>query len=176
MPVKNSAGGSRVPDSAMTRVGLISDTHGWLDPRAVKAFSGLSSLAWILHAGDIGDPDVLWQLEQIAPVRAVLGNCDFALPGYDLGSIARLTVAGQDIAIVHDAYNYVGLPDDDIVLLGHSHIPHIEEADGLLVVNPGSATQRRSQPSCSVGVLEIDRSREPSARIIYLDDLGPRIR
>ena len=176
MPAENRAGASGAPSSTVTRVGLVSDTHGWLDPRVVSAFASVGSLAWILHAGDVGDPDVLWQLEQIAPVRAVLGNCDFPLPGYDLGSVARLTVAGHDIAIVHDAYYYERLPGDDILVLGHSHSPRIECEGGLFVVNPGSATQRRSQPSCSVGALEIAGDGEVSARIIYLDDFGPRAR
>ena len=165
-------------DTGTVRVGLISDTHGWLDPRAVCAFDAEKPLAWILHAGDIGSPDVLWQLEQLAPVRAVLGNCDFTIPGYDLDPFARLTIAGKTFAIVHDQYHYseMARSEDDVVVFGHSHRPMIEQRDDALYVNPGSATQRRNQPSCSVGIVEITGDGEISAEILYLDDFGPRVR
>jgi putative phosphoesterase len=164
------------PDSDITRVGLISDTHGWLDPRAVAALQSRGPLAAIVHAGDIGAVDVLYELETIAHVTAVLGNCDFPLPGFDLGTIARVSVCGVGIAVVHDIYYLEPQPKDRVVVHGHSHRPRVEPEGGLLYVNPGSATQRRSQPSCSVGVLDIAPGGHISARIIDLDTLGPRIR
>ena len=130
----------------------------------------------IVHAGDIGSEDVLYELETIAPVTAVLGNCDFELPGFDLDMFARATVGGKTIVVVHDIYHLALREDDDIVVHGHSHRPRVEWEHGILYLNPGSATQRRSQPSCSVGILEIAEDGTASAEIIYLDDLGPRIR
>ncbi len=167
------------PDSEcdIIRVGLISDTHGWLDPRALLALQAEEPLAAILHAGDIGSDEVLYELEQIAHVTAVLGNCDYAIPGFDLGEVARVTIAEKRIVLIHNVAHVQPRDDDEIVVHGHSHRPRMEWVDdGRLYLNPGSATQRRSQPSCSVGVLEIASDGEPSARIIYLDGFGSRVR
>jgi len=158
------------------RVGLISDTHGWLDQRAVQALEREAPLAGILHAGDIGSDEVLYELEQIAHVTAVLGNCDYPLPGFDLGDIARVGLGGKSIVVVHNIAHLDPLPGDGIVVHGHSHRPRMEWQQGRLILNPGSATQRRHQPSCSVGILEITGDGNASARIIYLDDLGTRTR
>lgn len=160
------------------RVGLISDTHGWLDPRAVTAFEREAPLTAIVHAGDIGaDPTVLYELEAIAPVTAVLGNCDAGVPGFDLQGLARLTVAGARIAVIHDFADLGPIPEDvDVVVRGHSHVPGGVWHGRVLVANPGSATQRRSQPSCSVGILEIAENGSADLRIVWLDELGPRIR
>jgi putative phosphoesterase len=159
------------------RVGLISDTHGWLDPRAVVALQAEAPLAAILHAGDIGSDDVLYELEAIAHVTAVLGNCDYPIPGFDLGEVARVTIGEIRIVLVHNVAHVEPRDDDEIVVHGHSHRPRVEWAhDGRLYLNPGSATQRRSQPSCSVGVLDVLADGEVSARVIQLDDFGPRTR
>jgi putative phosphoesterase len=165
-------------DSTIVRVGLISDTHGWLDPRAVKALDGERPLAAILHAGDIGaTADVLYELEALAHVTAVLGNCDFEIPGFDVGSRACMDIASARIVVVHNAhYLDPGIDDPDVVVCGHTHHPRIEWSDSVLFVNPGSATQRRDQPGCTVGVLELADDGEISARIIELDDFGPRVR
>jgi predicted phosphodiesterase len=148
------------PEPGITRVGLVSDTHGWLDPRAVRVLEREAPLAGILHAGDIGADDVLYELERIARVTAVLGNCDYPLPGFDLGVIACVRLGGKSIVVVH----------------GHSHRPRVEWQQERLFLNPGSATQRRHQPSCSVGILEITGDGNASAHIIYLDAIGPRTR
>jgi uncharacterized protein len=160
----------------VTRVGLISDTHGWLDPRAVEAFRRESPLASIVHAGDIGsDPSLLYELEALAPVTAVLGNCDAGLSGFDLEGVARLRVGDVCILVVHDFADLGPIPDDaDVVVRGHSHVPSTQWHGRVLVVNPGSASQRRREPSCSVGVLEISESKGVDARILLLDDVGPR--
>lgn len=162
----------------ITRVGLISDTHGWLDPRAVTALRAEEPLAAIVHAGDVGaDPGVLYELEMIAPVTAVLGNCDAQLPGLDLGGTARLCVGDTRIVVIHDLADLGPIPDDvDVVVRGHSHIPGVVWHGSVLVVNPGSATQRRRQKSCTIGVLEIAEDGRLGARVIVLDDLGPRLR
>ena len=163
---------------AATRVGLISDTHGWLDPRASAAFEAEAPLSAIVHAGDIGaGPDVLYKLEAIAPVTAVLGNCDWEVPGFALEGIARTTVAGTRILVIHDFKDLGELPEDvDVIVCGHSHIPSVQLHGGVLVVNPGSATQRRRMPGTSVGILDLADGSRPSARIVDLDDVGQRVR
>ena len=161
-----------------TRVGLISDTHGWLDPRAVAALEHEEPLAAILHAGDIGaSPQILYELGAIAPLTAVLGNCDAPIPGFDLPGFAQLTVAGKRIAVIHDFKDLGPIPEGiDVVVRGHSHIPSKQWHSSVLVVNPGSATQRRSEPSCSVGVLEIAEDGALTERTVWLDDFGSRLR
>ena len=176
MPAELTAQGPVEQRSEPTRVGLISDTHGWLDPRALLAFESERPLAGILHAGDIGADHVLYELEEIAHVTAVLGNCDYELPGFELGTVARVNLGGVGIVVVHDVHELAPKPEDEVVVHGHSHQPRVESHQGLLFLNPGSATQRRRQPSCTVGVLEIAEDGELSARIIALDDFGPRTR
>jgi putative phosphoesterase len=166
--------GADSPPHAPVRVGLISDTHGSLDPRVAVAFEREGPLAAIVHAGDIGaGPDLLWELEAIAPVTAVLGNCDIALPGFALGAVARVTVAGTHILAIHDFADLGPVPADvDVVVRGHSHMPSVQWYGERLVVNPGSASQRRRAPSRSVAILELGEGRRPSARIIALDDIA----
>jgi uncharacterized protein len=154
----------------ITRVGLISDTHGWLDPRAVDALQGEGPLAAIVHAGDIGaDPALLYELEASAPVTAVLGNCDAALAGFEVAAIARVSVADRTILVIHDLADLGPIPGDvDVVVRGHSHAPSVQWHGQVLVVNPGSATQRRRQPGCTVGVLDLAEGVPVSARIVSL--------
>ena len=162
----------------LARVGLVSDTHGWLDPRVVAALQREEPLAAIVHAGDIGSrPEILWELAALAPLTAVLGNCDLAIPGFDLGGIARLTVNGVRLLVIHDLGDLGPVPRDvDVIVRGHSHIPSVQPHDGVLVVNPGSASQRRRQPSCTVGVLDIAQDCALDVRIVELDEFGPRLR
>ena len=157
------------------KIGVISDTHGHLDPRVEKIFAGVDH---ILHAGDLGDPMIELELRFIAPVTAVLGNCDYGhVPGMPTERIARATVAGKTVLVIHDFAGLGPIPDDvDVVVRGHSHTPAVQWRDGVLIVNPGSASQRRHQPGCTVGVLEIDASGDVSARIIELDEFGERAR
>jgi putative phosphoesterase len=168
------------PDAAsgVVRVGLISDTHGWLDPRAVVALEREAPLAAIVHAGDIGaDAQVLYELETLAPVTAVLGNCDAGVPGFDLPGYATLMVASTRIAVIHDFHDLGPIPDGlDVVVRGHSHIPGVQWHGSVLVANPGSASQRRNQPGCSVGVLEIAGDGALEVRIVWLDEFGLRMR
>jgi putative phosphoesterase len=166
------------PDRVV-RVGLISDTHGWLDPRAAAALEREEPLAAILHAGDVGaSPEVLFELGSLAPLTAVLGNCDAPIPGFDLPGLARVTVKGMRIALIHDFADLGPIPEAiDVVVRGHSHVPSVQWHGRVLVVNPGSATQRRRQPSCTIGILEIaEDGGGADVRIIELDDLGPRLR
>ncbi|NTW29306.1 MAG: metallophosphoesterase family protein [Coriobacteriia bacterium] len=150
------------------RAGLISDTHGYLDPRVLQVFRA-ENVAAIIHAGDIGRADVLWELSTIAPVTAVLGNCDRAIPGWLLEGVARMRLAGVRVLAIHNLADLGSAPVDvDVVVYGHSHIPVVGRRDHVLAVNPGSATQRRRMPSTSVGILEVGDDGQVSARIVEL--------
>ncbi len=135
----------------MHRIGLISDTHGLLRPQALEAMRGSEH---ILHAGDIGGPEILAALERIAPVTAVRGNNDVgdwarAIPERDI-----VDIAGVRIHLVHDlAQADTDLKDVRVVVTGHSHKPKAERRNGVLFVNPGSAGPRRFTLPISVGYL-----------------------
>lgn len=132
------------------KIGLISDTHGLLRPEALDALQGC---AHILHAGDIGRPEILAALGEIAPLSAVRGNNDEGLDwATALPESVELELAGVRLFMVHQA---VHLPPDlaardiQIAVCGHSHQPLVEQRDGLLLVNPGSAGPRRFKlPIC----------------------------
>lgn len=157
----------------VARVGLISDTHSVFDWRAEAALRGVDA---ILHAGDICAARVLLDLEAIAPVTAVLGNCDWDLkydPYWRLDYVAQTTIAGVRFLVVHDFADLAGIPDGvDVVVCGHSHAPRNEWHGTTLVVNPGSASQRRRQPSRSVAILDIAEDRSVEFRLVELDDIG----
>lgn len=152
----------------MVRVGLISDTHSQLDSHVLEVFAEECVVA-ILHAGDIGRPAILWELEAIAPVTAVLGNNDYRMPGFELEAVARTTVAGVRFLVIHDFADLGPIPADvDVVVCGHTHRPRDEWHGSTLVVNPGSASQRRRMPTRTVGVIDIADGARPSLRIISL--------
>jgi putative phosphoesterase len=143
---------------------VLSDTHlstGALDrlPDEVWQMAGEADL--VLHAGDVVDHGLLAALAEHAPVHAVLGNNDHALVGR-LPERLVLDLAGVPVAIVHDSGPSAGragrlrawFPSAGVVVFGHSHDPLVEEHAGLLLVNPGSPTQRRRQPVHTVAWLE----------------------
>jgi hypothetical protein len=139
----------------MLRVGLVSDTHGLLRPE-VKSF--LAGSRHIVHAGDIGDPDLLQELRGIAPVIAVRGNNDrgrwaVTLPNSTLVQVGEITVY-----VVHDLAEMDIDPRTAqvrVVVSGHSHKPHVEDRDGILFINPGSAGPRRFKLPVSAAELMI---------------------
>ena len=154
----------------MLRLGVIADSHGRLDERVHTAFESVDA---ILHAGDICAATVLDELETIAPVTAVLGNCDGAgLPGYDLPITAEKTFGSVRVLVVHDRSTLGPVPEGvDVVVFGHSHMPLVDVVDGVLWLNPGSAQQARRSPlGRSVAILEIE-GRETEAHLVPLDDL-----
>ncbi len=106
-------------DKTQARVGLVSDTHGKLDPRVLDAFEGVDS---IIHAGDIGGLSAMWQLEAITcDVTAVLGNTDLEVPGYDLKQQARVRIAGKEFLVIHDVSTLGPAPEDVDVVVQRTH-------------------------------------------------------
>jgi putative phosphoesterase len=136
-------------------VGVISDTHGLLRPEALAALRGSHH---IIHAGDVGDPAILEQLADIAPVTAVRGNVDKHAWARKLPGTEVLEIAGVLIYILHDLAKLdlnAKAAGFDIVISGHSHVPTRETRDGVLYFNPGSAGPRRFKLPVTVGILLI---------------------
>ena len=150
-------------------IGVISDTHGLLRPEAVAALRGADQ---IIHAGDIGAPEVLSSLAEIAPVTAVRGNNDKGAWAGRIPSTALFEAQGCSIYVLHDVSELdldpaaAGLA---VVIAGHSHQPSEEVRDGVLFFNPGSAGPRRFRLPIAVGELLIDGG-SVRARIEELDD------
>jgi putative phosphoesterase len=134
-------------------IGVISDTHGLLRPEALKALAGSQR---IIHAGDIGDPEILAQLARIAPVDAVRGNVDTASWAQKLPLTAVVEVQGHSIYLLHDVKQLDLDPRAagfSVVVSGHSHVPAQESRKGVLYFNPGSAGPKRFRLPVSVGSL-----------------------
>jgi putative phosphoesterase len=132
----------------------------------------------ILHAGDLVDASVLDILEAIAPTYAVLGNNDHSLGGR-LPVTRTLELDGVSVAMIHDSGAPVGrprrmhrqFPEAAIVVFGHSHIPLATTGvDGQRLFNPGSPTERRSQPHRTAGVVELADGAVLDTRIVTVDD------
>jgi hypothetical protein len=155
-------------------IGVISDTHGKLDDKVLTLFAGVHR---IIHAGDIGDEELIWRLENIAPVIAVRGNNDGATMCYPN---ERLAVVGgrtffvrhqfatlEKLSAAHKRIIEQRMPD--AVIFGHSHQAYMGEWRGTLLFNPGGAGPRRFNLPRTVGILEV-RDEQIQARIINLDD------
>jgi uncharacterized protein len=140
----------------MAIVGVISDTHGLLRPEAVDALRGVNR---ILHAGDIGAPEILEQLQAVAPVTAVRGNVDGGVLARKLPLSEVIEVGGISIYMLHILEKLDLKPEAagvSAVIYGHSHVPKIEEKNGVLYFNPGSAGPRRFKLPVTVGRLMVD--------------------
>lgn len=163
---------SAIATPAPLRVGLISDTHRLLRREALAFLRGSDH---IIHAGDICDPRILEELAALAPLTAVRGNNDHGPWAESLPEVVDLGLGGINIRIIHDLADLVRVarvaaPGDmtiRVVVSGHSHKPAIQERDGILYVNPGSAGPRRFKLPIAVGELRI-RGRSVSARIVQL--------
>jgi len=137
-------------------VGVISDTHGLLRPEVLRIFKGVTL---ILHAGDIGSPDVLDGLRDLAPVVAVRGNNDTDEWAKRIPEVKAVKASGVSIYMLHDVKDLKVTPSTkkvQAVVSGHSHRPRIEDRDGILFLNPGSAGPRRFQLPLSVARMTID--------------------
>jgi putative phosphoesterase len=146
----------RVKNPGVPRhIGLISDTHGLLRPEALAALRGCEQ---IIHAGDIGDPDILEALRKIAPVTAVSGNVDTAAWAATLPATAIAQAGLINIYVLHDLKTLDLKPEAanfQIVVSGHSHKPVRTERGGVLYINPGSAGPRRFDLPVSVARLDL---------------------
>jgi hypothetical protein len=128
------------------KIGVISDTHGFLDPKVSELFAGVSH---ILHAGDIGPDAIIVELETIAPVTAVIGNTDSS-PTFR--PTAVVTLAGRKFLVHHIVEPHapkeqiqlrIARERPDVVVFGHTHKAFCETIDGVLFFNPGSAGKPR---------------------------------
>lgn len=163
--------------SDIHRIGVISDTH--IPRRAPRvpdaALRHFEDVELILHAGDLSSLAVLDQLSAYAPVEAVQGNVELPEVVAVLPLKRELVVGGCVIGLVHilgerkhHARNArQEFPGARVVVFGHSHIPYAEDRDRLLLLNPGSATDRRTQPHCTVAILLI-KDGNPLAEILQL--------
>ena len=142
----------------MKRIGLISDTHGLLRTEALEALRG-SEL--IIHAGDVGKPEILEVLRTIAPVVAVRGNVDTAEWAKALSETAIVEAGQAMIYVLHDVKALDLDPAASgfqVVVSGHSHQPEKKERRGVLYINPGSAGPRRFQLPVTVAHLDLGRT------------------
>lgn len=136
------------------RIGLISDTHGLLRPEALDALAGVDE---IIHAGDIGSPEIIEGLRTAAPVHAVTGNNDREPWAKKLPLRLSLTRGGVRVLVLHDLKELADPEAQrfDVIVAGHSHKPGVIERGGILFVNPGSAGPRRFRLPVTIGYLTI---------------------
>src|SRR3954451_8221815 len=136
------------------RIGIISDTHGLLRPEAERGLTGVNH---IIHAGDIGRPEIIDSLRRIAPVTAIRGNVDSGEWAREYPDTKCVRLAGKSIYVLHDLKTLLLDPGAriDIIVSGHSHVPKIGTAGGVLYLNPGSAGRRRFKLPITLATLEV---------------------
>jgi putative phosphoesterase len=161
--------------NTMTRIGVISDTHGYLNP---KVFDVFAEVQYILHAGDVGDDRILDELETIAPTHAISGNVD-GIP------IARRPVrfskdiAGVRVCMTHghlldsedynlSAYRMFETDKPRAIVHGHTHVAKNKVIADVLFLNPGAACKPRFKDIPSVAILEIETSGDIFVRFVEL--------
>ena len=136
-------------------LGVISDTHGLLRPEAERLLTGVDH---IIHAGDIGSPEIIPQLERIAPTTAVRGNVDTQAWAMDFPTREVLTLAGRSIYVLHDVGDLDVDPvaaGFDMVISGHSHRPSVKSKEGVVFLNPGSAGPRRFRLPVALATVDL---------------------
>lgn len=147
---------SKEPRTSHAVVGVISDTHGRMHPKALDALRGSDV---ILHAGDIGSGEILHELRRIAPVHAITGNVDIEPLTSKYPATEVVEISGQSFYILH---NVKALDLDPkaagfaAVIFGHSHKPEFYFEKGVLFFNPGSAGPRRFSLPISVGKIRVE--------------------
>jgi putative phosphoesterase len=150
-------------------IGVISDTHGLLRPEALQALRGSEH---VIHAGDVGAPEILEQLATIAPVTAIRGNVDRAAWARKLAETEVVELAGVSIYVLHDLAQLDLKPEAagyKVVISGHSHVPKQETKNGVLYLNPGSAGPRRFKLPVSVARITINEGKI-AAEILVLSE------
>ena len=156
------------------RVGVISDTHGLLRSEVFDVFKKVDH---ILHAGDVGEAQILIELEAIAPVTAVYGNADPPELRSRLPQVAHLELDGFDIVVTHGdqfghptpAKLHEAFPRAEIIAYGHTHKPLLELVDRTVtVMNPGGAGRARFDLKPTVGIMELEPGIPPRARLVGL--------
>jgi putative phosphoesterase len=150
-------------------IGVVADTHGYLDPRLPAVLEGVEA---ILHAGDVGATSVLDGLRQIAPVYAVRGNNDAPLGGLGLPARLDVELGGCRLHLVHELQEARPGPGASAVIFGHSHRPLLEWRQGVLFLNPGAAGRRGFHSLQSAALMQIEDAALLLPRII---ELGPRL-
>lgn len=151
------SGKSGLAAGEQIKIGLISDTHGLLRPEALAALAGVDE---IIHAGDIGTPDIIEGLRAVAPVYAVRGNNDRERWADELPLRLLLRRGCVRIHVLHDLEELAARPEEgrfDVVVAGHSHKPSVVEQGRILLVNPGSAGPRRFKLPVTIGNLTITK-------------------
>ena len=150
------------PTPEQMKIGVISDTHGFLDPRIPTFFNDVEH---ILHGGDVGDSRVVLELENIAPVTAVLGNVDLGL-ALKLTEVVEL--AGKKFLLHHiveprnlggDLAETIDRARPDVVVFGHTHKPFCEAIENILFLNPGYAGKQRFNLPRTLALLFIEDGR-----------------
>ncbi|GFO60737.1 phosphoesterase [Geomonas silvestris] len=150
-------------------IGVISDTHGLLRPEALRILRGADH---IIHAGDIGTPEVIYGLRALAPVTAVRGNVDRGAWVEDFPQRRLLTLDGVALLVLHDRHELLAEPADSevrVIVTGHSHRALVEEREGVLYLNPGSAGPRRFRLPVTVALLTVNEGKLG----VEIVDLGP---
>jgi putative phosphoesterase len=150
------------------KIGVVSDTHGLLRPEVIPALAGVEH---ILHLGDVGNSAILKELGKVAPVTAVRGNVDRTGACSRLPETDVVLLEGHYIYMLHDLHTLHLDPAAAkfaAVLCGHSHQPGISHRKGVLYFNPGSCGPRRFELPVSLGILTLEKAKEPQARIVYL--------
>ena len=153
---------------AQMRIGVVADTHGLLRPEALRRLRGVDR---IVHAGDIGSPEVLRALAAVAPVTAVRGNNDRGAWARALPETAILVIGKVRLYVLHDVKTLAVDPratSIDAVIAGHSHKPTLGDRDGVLFMNPGSIGPRRFTLPIAMGLLTV-RGTRVRGEIVYLD-------
>ena len=151
-------------------IGVISDTHGLLRPEALAALQGSD---YIIHAGDIGDPQILDKLVAIAPLTAVRGNVDHGAWTRKIPATNVLEIGEISIYVLHNLQELDLKPEAAkfaAVVYGHSHVPKQERKNGVLYFNPGSAGPRRFKLPVSVGRITIEHNKI-NAKILPLETI-----
>jgi putative phosphoesterase len=137
-------------------IGIISDTHGRLPLAVAKVFQKVDL---IIHAGDIGDPEIIAALKKIAPIAAVRGNMDMGAWIDRLHRTETITIADKRVHVIHECHHLDPKANDSeyhVIIYGHTHRPQMDKQQGVLYVNPGSAVQPRFGYPPSVALLEIN--------------------